>query len=154
MMLKRYAMAIVLTLFSVMPSMAGDNSDFEATKKLAEQGVAGAQFYLGVMYYNGLGTPKNDLEAFKWTAKAAEQGVATAQFNLGLMYAKGEGVPQNYEQAYIWTSLAAAQSNNSEEGAVGLRDLVAKQLTPARLNSAQQRAAELQKKIAANAKNP
>ena len=188
-MLKRYAIAIVLTLFSVIPSVAGDLNDFSETKKRAEQGDAVAQFNLGVMYHFGLGTPKNDLEAFKWTAKAseqgdvlaqsslgwsydngrgtsqnyqeavkwytkaAEQGDAVAQFNVGLMYAKGEGVPQNYEQAYIWASLATAQSD-APENAEKLRDEVAKKLPPKDLIAAQQRAAELEKQIQANAKEP
>jgi hypothetical protein len=117
----------------------------------ATQGDADAQYALGLVYRRAL---KNDKEAFEWYTKAAEKGHEDAQFTLASMYQYGQGVPQNDEQAYIWASLAAAQSNNPEEGAVGLRDLVAKQLTPARLNAAQQRAAELQKQIEANAKTP
>jgi len=37
--------------------------DFEETKTLAEQGLATAQYNLGVMYYFGLGVPQNDTEA-------------------------------------------------------------------------------------------
>ena len=192
-MLKRYAMAIVLTLFSVIPSVAGDLNYFSETKKraeqgdaeaqnilgfiytsgvfkdegipendkeglkwytkAAEQGDAEAQISLGSMYYDGLGIPKNDPEAVKWYTKAAEQGDAGAQFNLGSMYRNGQGVPQNYKEAYIWASLAAAHSP-APEGATKVRDAVAKKLPPKDLIAAQQRAAELQKKIAANAKNP
>ena len=223
MMLKRYAMAIVLTLFFVTPSVAGDffaaikeraeQGDVAAQEtlcgmfyfgknvtqnyeqalkwctKAAEQGDASAQSTLGLMYQNGHGVPKNYKEALKWYikaaqqgdagaqfnlgwtyetgkgtsqnyqeaikwyTKAAEQGDAWAQFNLGLMHAKGDGVPQSDEQAYIWSSLASAQSS-APENAEKLRDLAAKKLTPEQLATAQQRAAELQKKIAANAKNP
>ena len=53
MMLKRYAMAIVLTLFSVIPSVAGDLNYFSETKKRAEQGDVGAQGRLGDMYRYG-----------------------------------------------------------------------------------------------------
>jgi TPR repeat protein len=109
MMLKRYAMAVVLTLFSVIPSVAGDPSDFEATKKLAEQGNAGAQSSLGDMYKYGGGVPQNYEQAVKWYTKAAEQGDVYAQVSLGLMYQYGGGVPQNYEQAVKWYTKAAEQ---------------------------------------------
>ncbi len=56
---------------------------FSEWKPLAEQGNAGAQFNLGVMYYKGRGVPQDYAEAVKWYRKAAEQGNAGAQFNLG-----------------------------------------------------------------------
>jgi TPR repeat protein len=91
-----------------------DVSDFEETKRLAEQGEAYAQYNLGVMYANGEGVPENDAEAVRWYRLAAEQGHAIGQYNLGLMYAEGEGVPQNNVRAYVWWSVAAAQG---DEGA-------------------------------------
>jgi len=121
--------------------------------KAAEQGDVFSQFSLGWTYETGRGTSQNYQEAIKWYTKASLQGYVMAQFNLGLMHAKGDGVPQSDEQAYIWASLAAAQSD-APENAEKLRDLAAEKLTPARLNAAQQRAAELQKQIEANAKNP
>jgi uncharacterized protein len=58
-------------------------------KPLAEQGNADAQFNLGLIYINGLGTPKNEEIAFKWFHKSAEQRHARAQFFLGWMYEAG-----------------------------------------------------------------
>ncbi|MHC8509563.1 MAG: tetratricopeptide repeat protein [Rhodospirillales bacterium] len=55
----------------------------------AEQGIAKAQYNLGVMYANGDGVTQNTAEAVKWWRAAAEQGHAKAQYNLGIMYAKG-----------------------------------------------------------------
>ena len=75
---------------------------FAGFKKLAEQGNAGAQFNLGLMYANGQGVPKDDQQAVVWYLKAAEQGVAVAQFNLGLRYANGQGVPKDDQQAVAW----------------------------------------------------
>ncbi|MCT8837399.1 sel1 repeat family protein, partial [Glaesserella parasuis] len=72
---------------------------FSIFKELAEQGYAGAQFNLGLMYDNGLGVNQDYHQAFKWYQKAAEQGDAKAQFNLGVMYKKGQGVSQDYHQA-------------------------------------------------------
>ena len=78
---------------------AYENGDYTAAlrewKPLAEQGDAGAQYNLGVMYYHGRGVPQDYKTAMKWYRLAAEQGDADAQFNLGVIYGKGEGVPQD-----------------------------------------------------------
>ena len=38
---------------------------------LAEQGLAGAQYNLGLMYANGIGVPQNYAEAVSWYRLAA-----------------------------------------------------------------------------------
>jgi uncharacterized protein len=43
-------------------------------RKAAEQGLAVAQYFLGVMYANGSGVTKDETEAVKWHRKAADQG--------------------------------------------------------------------------------
>ena len=48
-------------------------------KPLADQGDAGAQNTLGIMYANGRGVPKDDAQAVKWFRLAADQGHAGAQ---------------------------------------------------------------------------
>ena len=81
-------------------------------KPLAEQGVAAAQFNLGVMYGNGKGVPRDGAEAVKWYRKAAVQGYAVAQLNLGVMYMYGNGgLDKSYVQALKWYILAAEQGN-------------------------------------------
>ena len=75
----------------------------------AEQGYAGAQFNLGVMYDRGKGVPEDDVEAVRWYRLAAEQGDADAQSNLGVKYANGEGVPEDDVEAVRWYRLAAEQ---------------------------------------------
>ena len=82
---------------------------FEKFEPLAEQGYAGAQYNLGVMYNKGHGVPQDYAEAARWYRKAAEQGNAGAQFNLGVMYDKGQGVPQDYAEAVKWYRKAAEQ---------------------------------------------
>ena len=69
-------------------------------RPLAEQGDAGVQVYLGYVYENSDGVPKDAVEAVKWYRLAAEQGHAKAQFSLGVMYKNGEGVPQDIVAAY------------------------------------------------------
>ena len=89
-------------------------------KPSAEQGDAGAQYWLGAMYAHGQGAPQDDAEAVKWTRLAAEQGHAPAQFNLGLMYVGGQGVPQDDTEAAKWTRLAAGQGYAGAQFNLGL----------------------------------
>ncbi len=49
----------------------------------AEDGDAGAQYYLGNMYSDGKGVPENDKTAVEWYTLAAEQGHVYAQLYLG-----------------------------------------------------------------------
>ena len=77
--------------------------------KAADQGDASAQYNLGVMYAEGQGVRKDDVEAAKWFRKAADQGLARAQYNLGVMYAEGQGVPKDYVEAEKWVREAADQ---------------------------------------------
>ena len=80
-------------------------------RPLAEQGDAGAQFNLGVMYMNGYGVPQDYAEAVRWYRLAAEQEYADAQNNLGVMYEKGQGVSQDYERAMELYRKAANQGD-------------------------------------------
>ena len=78
---------------------------------LADQGYAPAQYNLGVMYRNGYGVAKDDVEAVKWFRKAANQGNASAQYNLGVMYHNGYGVAKDDVEARKWFRKAADQGN-------------------------------------------
>jgi len=79
----------------------------QLARPLAEQGDANAQALLGLIFYNGRGVPKDELEATNWFRRAADQGNNTAQFHLGLMYSTGRGVPQNFFEGAKWYRLAA-----------------------------------------------
>ena len=76
---------------------------------LAEQGNAGAQYYLAQMYRRGDGVLQDYKTAVKWYRLAAEQGYAKAQYNLAWMYEDGKGVLQDYKTAVKWYRLAAEQ---------------------------------------------
>ena len=82
---------------------------YRLIKPLAEQGNAGAQNNLGIIYQEGLGVPQNYAEAVKWYRKAAEKGNANAQLLISVMYANGQGVPQDYKEAAKWYRKAAEQ---------------------------------------------
>ena len=86
---------------------------FTLFQKAANQGVALAQYNLGLMYYNGRGVIQDDKQAVYWYQKAANQGDASAQLNLGVMYANGRGVIQDDKQAEMWGLLAKYNGNNN-----------------------------------------
>ena len=81
--------------------------------KVAEQGNANAQYYLGLMYGEGRGVAQHYNKAVSWYTKAANQDHAQAQNNLGLMYAQGRGVTQN-DNAAVSLYLPAAEKGNTD----------------------------------------
>ena len=112
-------------------------------RKAAEQGLAEAEVYLGLMYENGTGIPQDYSQAVQWYRKAAEQGLAAAQNNLGLMYYDGRGVTRDYIEAHKWLNLAAARaSGENQKDSTGARDALAKKMTRAQVAEAQKRARE------------
>lgn len=68
----------------------------------ADQGHSDAQFEVGQMHAQGLGTAQQFEAAAEWYLLAAKQGHAKAQFHLGFLYAHGQGVEQDYAKAYQW----------------------------------------------------
>jgi uncharacterized protein len=110
-------------------------------RPLAEQGIASAQFNLGVMYAKGQGVPQDYQAALKWYRRSAGQGHASAQNSLGLMYEMGRGARQDFILAYMWSSVAAAALGGDEgKAAIKRRDHVASQMTPAQIDKAQEMA--------------
>ena len=59
------------------------------------------------------------------------------------MYDKGEGVIQDNVYALMWWNIAASQGN---EDAIKYRDIVAKEMTPSQIETAQRLARECVKK--------
>ena len=143
---------LFLTLLVGNPASADFQKGFDAYERgdyatalrefrpLAEQGNAGAQNNLGVMYEKGQGVSQDDKTAVKF---AAEQGDANAQFNLGSMYEKGKGVLQDFVRAHMWWNISASQG---DKDATKNRDIVAKRMTPSQLETAQKLARECVKK--------
>ena len=77
--------------------------------KAAEQGLANAQYHLGVCYANGTGTAVNKPEAVRWYKAAAKQGAANAQYNLAVCYSNGIGTAVDKPEAVRWYKAAAEQ---------------------------------------------
>ena len=114
-------------------------SEFEETLKLADKGVAEAQYNLGVIYANGEGVPENDALAVKWYRKAADQGDADAQYNLGVMHANGYGLPENNIRAYLWWSMAKTQGHKNAAHNI---DVLKPKMTPQQIADGQALAAK------------
>ncbi len=99
---------------------AGQFVDARGTfNPLAAAGNANAQFMLGVMHENGLGTSKDPQAAAAWYRKAAAAGLASAQYNLGVFYQLGKGVPLDPALAWKFHALAAAQGHNRAQNNLG-----------------------------------
>ena len=73
----------------------------------------------------------------------AEKGNADAQYLVGGMYATGQGVIRDWVFAHMWGNLAA--SNGNENGGK-LREIAAKNMTPANISTAQRLARECVRK--------
>ena len=93
---------------------------FAIVTKLAAQGVAMAQHFLGWHYHKGIGVDQDDRQAVDWWEKAAEQGVAESQQGLGWAYANGCGVSEDLLKAYRWYARAVA--GGDEEARAGLSE--------------------------------
>ncbi|MDE6241404.1 MAG: sel1 repeat family protein [Anaeroplasmataceae bacterium] len=84
-------------------------------EKAAKNGVAEAQYHLGVLYDNGWGCSQDYNMARYWYEKSAAQNDSAAQYNLGYMYYHGHGVEKNYLIAASWYEKAANQGHASAQ---------------------------------------
>jgi TPR repeat protein len=112
---------------------------------LAEQGVASAQFYLGLMHEKGRGVRQDNPTALMWFRKAAAQGFAGPQSNLGLMYERGRGVRKDLVRALMWYHIAGAMLKGDEgKAAVKRRDYLTSHMTAEQIEQAQEMARRCQ----------
>lgn len=61
----------------------------------AQLGDASAQYAVGYMYYNGLGTPKDDIQAYHWFTKASAKGNENAAIALKKMEGLADATPHH-----------------------------------------------------------
>jgi TPR repeat protein len=103
----------------------GDKVAVQQLTALADSGHADAQLWFGLMYENGVGVPKDYVQAIQWFRKSGDQGNAQAQMWLGTMFANLDGltrpgVPKDYAQATQWLRRAADQGNELAQYGLGL----------------------------------
>ncbi len=151
-MLRRIAISLALAFLVALPATAQDfqkgvaaytRGDYATAirewRPLVTKGNAKAQHNLGFMYFYGEGVSQSYSVAMRWWHKAAEQGYAKAQFSIGATHALGYGVHRDYVLAHKWLSLSAAQDDRN---AIGLRNFLAKRMTPAQIAEARELARE------------
>lgn len=106
---------------------------------LAEQGVASAQFYLGLMHEMGRGVRQDHSVALLWFRKAAAQGYAGPQNYLGLIYERGRGVRKDVVRALMWYIIASnILSGNEQKTAINRRDYLTSHMTAPQVEQAQE----------------
>lgn len=82
---------------------------------LAEAGDARAQEFIGILYEEGHGVPKDVAKAIEWYERAASSGDMAAQYNLGRIYLKGELVEQDIDRARDLLKRAADQGDSDAQ---------------------------------------
>ena len=102
-------------------------------KQAADYGHAGAQYYLGMIYEQGAGVPKDVAAALNWYRQSAPNGYAEAGITLGNFYSDGLEAKPDYVEAFVWYGVAAGQGNRSAEVFLNgmRRKLDARQVTEA-----------------------
>jgi len=100
---------------------------------LADQGVSGAQYYLGEMYRAGKGVAQSYDKAANLFSKAAEGNKPYPQYRLGTFHEAGNGVAQDLTAAYMWYDVSATLGYST--GAIK-RDQLSNKMTPANIDKA------------------
>lgn len=73
----------------------------------ASKGHAAAQNDMGMLYFWGLGVPRDMQKAVSYFRRSAANGEVMAELNLGLCALLGKGMSQSYSQAESYISSAA-----------------------------------------------
>lgn len=87
----------------------------EQVQQAATNNDVTAQYFLGRVYFDGIGVDQDYDEAAKYFRLAAEQGFAGAQNSLGWAYLHGMGLPPDAREAMKWFQKAADQGNTRAE---------------------------------------
>jgi localization factor PodJL len=98
---------------SVQPTAAG-GAMLQSPPRLAEaaaNGLASAQFEMGVRLADGRGMAQDAQAARQWFEKAARQGLPPAQYRLGAMLERGVGGAKDVKRAQDLYTQAATQGH-------------------------------------------
>jgi TPR repeat protein len=68
-----------------------------------------------MLYAEGRGVERDDVQAVDWFRKAAVQGNAIAQYDLGYAYESGRGVKADAREAAQWFARAASQGHGGAQ---------------------------------------
>jgi len=87
MKMKLIAFAFSCLLIFSMPANANDADSFNAMVALANKGNAEAQYHVGMIHNNGIGTRQDPKQAFEWFQKSTASGDPLGAYKLGCYYA-------------------------------------------------------------------
>src|SRR5712671_2637865 len=85
--MKLTALVFSFLLFFAMPAKANDADTLKAMVALANKGDAEAQYHVGMMYNNGIGTQQDPRQAFEWFQKSTASNDPLGAYKLGCYYA-------------------------------------------------------------------
>jgi TPR repeat protein len=116
----------------------------------ANSGSVAAQFQLGIMYRDGIGTSPNPNNARQWFETAASRGYVPAYFETGNLYFNSPANPEtdlwypgDLASAYMWLSASSTQSEEETQ-----RELAQEMLARVRTVMPESWAPELDTKVA------
>ena len=113
-------------IFGFLSHKERNSKFFEACLEQAESGNAGDMYFLGMMYWNGIGVKRNNDKASFWFNEAAKKGSPDAQSRVADLYYYGIGINKDIDQAVKWYTEAAKNGNSDAQFKIGLvyyRDL-------------------------------
>ena len=103
------AFSCLLTLSA--PAAASDADTLKAMVALADKGDAEAQYHVGMMHNNGIGTEQDLRQAFAWFQKAAASSDPLGAYKLGCYYdGQGVGIVALDENEALKYKLVAAKA--------------------------------------------
>jgi TPR repeat protein len=90
-------------------------------ERAADQGLATAQATLGMIYFTGIGVPRDPEEAIKWCSQAARQKLPLGMFYLGMAYSAGDGLRKNNDFSNRWIGTAAERGLMMAQLTLGMK---------------------------------
>lgn len=104
----------VFFVLAIAPAFAGDEALFSRMLGLAQKGDAEAQYHVGMMYNNGIGTQRDLKQAFAWFEKSTAAQDPLGAYKLGCYYdGQGEGVVARDAAKALEYKLIAAKAGYS-----------------------------------------
>lgn len=88
--MKILALAFSCLMFFTLSARANDADSFNAMVALAKKGDAEAQYHVGMMFNNGIGTTQDRKQALEWFQKSAASNDPLGAYKLGCYY-DGQG---------------------------------------------------------------
>lgn len=109
--MKLLALLFSCLLLVSVPANASDKDSFDAMTVLAKKGDAEAQYHVGMMYNNGIGTQQDRSQAFQWFEKSAAANDPLGAYKLGCYYdGQGEGIVASDADQALKYKLVAAEA--------------------------------------------